>query len=492
MRTTVLKLACVALAACTPATEFPEASEWSLTGPGGPARSFTSAELWQECVGLVGGEQDVEHHNMVGMVDGYLLMPWVPEDGGGGLTFYDFTDPCAPVKVGEAFSDRFRETHTVAVGEVGGRRLLAVDSIREEGDFGGLGLWDITDPTAPFWLSDIDLPGFDYPDAYFFVSLSATFVGDLVYVSAGFLGLFAVDVSDPENPEVVMRYEFEGDAPMLVGATAMVGDVGLAFNAGTAPTWVLDLSSPLDPEPLAYFETEASDADTASYYFATLGGKYGLFARKGSGGGPIVYDLSDPLEPAFVADHHTADGDGGYVFRHEDALFLGDSNFGSVYDFSDPTSLVELQRLYLPGDLDTLTPVGNVVVLSVDSGADPGRGSVVVPWREEPDARPPRAEWLRPADLSENVAPTTRIGVSFDEMIESASVFRGSFRVTDRRGVEVPGRFNAQESTVNFTPDEPLLPGKLYRVTLPVGGIADASGNPLDEEVSWSFRVASE
>lgn len=477
---------------CTPATEFPDASEWTLSGPGAPSRVFTEAELGVECVGLTGGPEDIEHHNMVGMVDGYLLMPWVPEDGGGGLTFFDVSDPCAPTKVGEAFAEAFRESHTVAIGDVGGRRLLAVDSIREGGDAGGLGLWDISDPTAPFWLSDIDIPGFSYPDAYFFVSLSTTFLGDHVYVSAGFLGLFIVDVSDPEAPELVAEYDFEGDAPMLLGATAMVGDVGLAFNAGTAPTWVLDMSEPLAPAPLAYFETEDTAGDTAPYYFATLGGRYGLFARKDGGGGPIVYDLSEPREPRFVADGFTVDGDGGYVFRQEDALFVGDSNFASIYDFSDPTALEELYRLYLPGDLDTATPVGNVVVLSVDAGAEAGRGSVVVPWRAQPDTRSPVAELLRPPPDAENVAATTRVGVAFSEMIEPASVFRGSFRVTDRRGVEVPGRLNAQESTVNFTPDEPLLAGKTYVVTLPAGGVADASGNPLDEEVSWTFRVATE
>jgi hypothetical protein len=38
-------------------------------------------------------------------------------------------------------------------------------------------------------------------------------------------------------------------------------------------------------------------------------------------------------------------------------------------------------KLNLAGDLDTVTPIGNVAVLSVDDKADKDRGSIVVPWQ---------------------------------------------------------------------------------------------------------------
>lgn len=484
------------LAACSVADSFPEPDDWATSGPGGPARSFAESELWSDCASLTGGPEDVEHHNLVVMHDGYLLMPWVPEDGGGGLTFFDISDPCAPEKVGEAFADRFRESHTMAIGRVGDRDLLAVDSLSVDANGdptgGGMGLWDITDPTEPFWITDVEIPGFDYPDAYFFVSLSTFFQGDLVYVSAGFLGLFVVDVSDPEQPEVIADFDFESDAPMLLGSFHVIGDTAFAFNAGTAPSWTVDLSVPTEPSPLAYFDVEDGEGEVAPYYFANMGGKYALFARKNQGGGPIVYDVSDPSEPTFAGDFHTEDGSGGYVFRHEDSLFVGDSNFASVYDFADPAAMTERGRMNLVGDLDTITPIGNVAVLSVDSGAEAGRGSVVVPWQMEPDSRGPVPELHFPVDEAKNVALTARIGVSFDEMIEGASVFDGSFRVTDKRGRAVSGTLNTQEAIANFTPDEPLQPRTTYVITLPAAGVADTSGNAMNDPLSFTFTTQDE
>ena len=117
-----------------PADPFPAADAWGpLTGPGGPKRTFTQEELFTPCGWLQGdAARESDHHNLVVMYDGYMVMPWAPEDGpfrmprvegapvpspfapgevplpdgvyGGGITLYDVSDPCAPVKVGEAWS----------------------------------------------------------------------------------------------------------------------------------------------------------------------------------------------------------------------------------------------------------------------------------------------------------------------------------------------------------------------------------------------------
>jgi len=73
--------------------------------------------------------------------------------------------------------------------------------------------------------------------------------------------------------------------------------------------------------------------------------------------------------------------------------------------------------------------------------------------------------------------------------VEHASVFEGSFRVVDSWGQQVPGRFNTQESIVNFTADEPLVADQVYTVTVPAGGITDVSGNPTVEAFSWRFST---
>jgi hypothetical protein len=489
----------LSLAACPPVEpegpavpSFPAPEAWRDTvhGPGGSQASFGEADLFQPCTYLTGGPEDREHHNLAVMHDGYLVLPWAPEDGGGGVTTFDMTDPCAPAKVGEAFAEGMRESHTLAFGEVEGRTYLAVDYHRDLEDSveGGVGFWDVTDPADPRWVAELALPGYVYPDAYLFVTLSTSWQGDVLYAAGGFNGVFLIDVRDPLHPALIGQHRF--DPPMLVGSLHVIGDRALAAPAGGARAVWIDLSDPLSPAPLPAgdFPIRDREGHEVSSYFSNVAGRYALFARNHNGGGPIVYDLAYDA-PSFVADHFTLLGDGGYVFGHEDRLFFGDSNFGTIYRWEEPTVIEEIAPLALQGDLDTVSPAGNVAIVSVDDDAAPGRSSAVVPWSREPDRRGPRLGMSRPPDGATLVAPTARVGLSFDEMIEGVSVHPGSLRVWDERGVAVPGRFNAQENLVNFTPDEPLEDDTTYFVLLPAGGIADGTGNALEEDVAFSFST---
>lgn len=131
-------------------------------------------------------------------------------------------------------------------------------------------------------------------------------------------------------------------------------------------------------------------------------------------------------------------------------------------------------------------------MLAVDDGADPGLATAMVPWQTAPDTDPPSAELHFPRDGDTWQALTSRIGVSFDEMVEHRSVFEGSFRVSTRRGDLVPGSFNVQENIVNFTPDVPLLEDETYVVELPAGGIVDYNGNAMAETLRFSFSTGAE
>ena len=465
---------------------MPHPGAWSLAGPGGPTMSFAADALDVPCAALTGGPEDAEHHNLVGMYDGYLVLPWAPESGGGGVSLYEFDDPCAPVKIGEAYSPIMRESHTLAIAEVDGRTLLAVDMHMDE-KHGGIGFWDMSDPTAPVWLSQLELPDYDYPDAYFRVALSTFWQGDRLYVSAGFNGIFVVDVSDPEAPLILDNFT---EVAFLAGSFHVIGNLALASSAGLLKTMTLDIGDPDNWQRLATWETADAAGKLHPYYFATVGGRYALFARKDTGGGPIVYDLSDPGLPKLVGGAENPEADGGYVYRHHDLLFQGESNFGSRYDFTDPALPVEVARIDISGDFDTLTPIGNVAVASVDDGADPVLATVVFPWDMEPDSRGPTAELTNPADGAVWIPVTGRVGLSFDELVEPRSVHAGSFRVWDASGRAVPGRFYAQEHIVNFVPDA-LQADTTYFVQVPAGGIADVTGNPTTTTLEFSFATGA-
>ncbi len=481
--------------------EFPAPDAFSLRGPGAPAQTFTEDQLWEHYAYLLGGENDAEHHNLVVQHDGYLVMPWAPEDGGGGVTFFAFDDPCNPVKVGETYAEGMRESHSLGFGVVDGREYMAVDyhggpvgddddSAREDDEVaGGVGFFDVTDPANPFWVSELDLPGYHYPDSYTRLTLSVFWQGRYVYVSGAANGIYIVDVADPENPVLAGQYTFTPG--MLVGSFHVFGNVGMASGAGTIRTVMMDVSDPLDPQPIPGGDFNVFDGEgrPTAYYFANLGGNYGLFARNDDGGGPIVFDLRDPGRPRLAGDAYTPDGDGGYVSLHENLVFIGDSNFGSVWDFTEERDAVEVGRIQLEGDFDTLVPIGNIAVASVDDDGAPGQATAVVPWSTTPDARPPQIGLHSPTDGQTFAALTSRIGFVFDEQVEVRSAHAGSVRVWSTDGVAVEGTFHVQENILNFAPTSPLEPDTTYIVELPAGGVTDLSGNPLAE--SWTIRFST-
>ena len=486
----------ISAAGCQPPYDFPAAGEWGeLAGPGGPTVSFTEDELLLPCAALDGGPEDDDHHNMVGMVDGYLVLPWAPEWSGGGLSFFSFDDPCEPEKVGETYDPHIRESHTFGAVGRGGRVLSAFDyhgGLVDGEIVGGIQIWDITEASSPFVVSSLALPGYLYPDAYTGVSLATFWQGDQIWVSGCDNGFWVVDASDPSDPRVAYQHTF--DPPMRGGAVHLVGDVAMVSGAEISRVVLMDVSDPMAPVPFVGgdFETLDVTGSARDYYFAGIGGRYGLFARKEAGGGFIAYDLTDPRAPFRAGAVSPSDGNGGYVFRQSDTLFVGESHFAALYDFSDPSESIELARAHLEGDLDTATPIGNVVVLSVDEDAVPGEASTVVPWTREPDVRSPKVELHRPADGAVWVATTASIGLSFDEMVEFRTVFEGSFRVSDSRGRKVDGVFGVQEGVVSFTPSEPFEDDTTYVVVVPAGGIADYNGNTMDDDLSFRFTTGPE
>lgn len=500
---------------------FPAPDAWGqTTGPGAPSVSFSEDDLFEHCAYLQGDPlRSADHHNLAVMYDGYLIMPWAPEDGvqradwqacgmteppspeqpgtlatcegvfGGGISVFDMSEPCAPVKVGEGWSPWMRESHTLAFSTVGDRTYMAVDFLDVDGS-GGVGFWDMTDLTAPVWAGQIRVPDHHYPDSYTRLTLSVFWQGPYVYASTATVGVHVIDATDPTQPTLAAFIDVDG--PHQVGSFHVFGNLAMSSSAGLNRTVLMDMSDPLVPAPVfgGDFYTTNPQGRPAPYYFANLGSEWALFAHSpAGGGGPLLYDITDPTVPTRVAAATHELGEGGYIFQHEDLLFQGESSFGAVYDIRDPSSPVEVGVFSLEGDLDTVTPVGQIAIVSVDERAAPGQASAVVPWSAEPDTRGPRPGMTSPTDGATFQALTSRIGVVFDEMLEPVSVFEGSFRVSDPEGGKVAGHLQVQENVVNFTPAALLAPSTTYTVTIPAGGIVDVSGNPTEDETVWSFTT---
>lgn len=471
---------------------WPAPDAWTPNrGPGAPTTTYTEEQLGVNCAYYSGGELDTtDHHNLVVMYDGYLLMPWAPEWSGGGLTFYDISDPCDPVTVGTGFSPGMRESHSIGFSQIGGAWAV-VDGMQRARD-GGVQFWDVSDPTAPVAVSNVNVPGFFYPDAYARVTLSVFWQAPYVYAAGADNGIYIIDATDPREPSLVGQYTF---SPILrAGQVHAVGDLLIVTAAEGARTALLDISDPADPQPIPGGDFLATDGDGTprEAYFTNIGNGYVYYARKSSGGGVMIWDIHDPSAPAYSGDYRS-EGNGGYVFVKDDYAFVGESRFAVQYDISDHDDIREVRRFGLQGDLDTITPIGHIAFVAVDDEANPGEGTAAAPYATDPDTIPPRVTWVWPPDGADDLTPTSRIGVTFNEMVDVRSAFEGSVRlrrVGAPAGEEaVRGYVSTQENVVNFWPVDPLRPGTEYVFEIPAGGIVDYSGNAIEVPFTATYRT---
>ena len=470
-----------------------------LAGPGGPATTFTAEQRLVACASLDGGDRDRDHHNTVLMLDGYLWMPWAHEGGVGGLSVFELDDPCNPVPVVTVVEEAMRETHAAGVAAIDGRRYMVTTSLT------GIMFWDVTDPTAPVMVHDMTLPGVTYPDSYARVVMSTFWQAPYVYVGSSDNGVFVVDASDPAAPELLAQYS--PDPVFRVGGVHAIGTLLAVFPTEGTRTALLDISDPANPHPIGGGSYRLTDGTVDRWgrpailasYFSHLNGDRAFYARHVIGGGLIVFDLSDLNAPtvagSYRSDHQFANG--GYVFVKGDQAFVGLSGIGEVVDISDVSNPTLIDRVEMTGDLDTMVPVGNVIVASVDDDAVPGEASNVYPWELEPDASGPRVNMVMPRDGSDRVAVSARFGVTFDEPIDQASVFVGSVHLLeldaagDPVGGPIPGTWSGQEGAVNFVPAGPLKPGTRYALRVPAGGVLDATGNPTEEAFEATFTTVT-
>lgn len=463
------------------------------TGPGGPAVAFEPDQLYTSCAYLDGGAGDIDHHNLVVMFDGYLMMPWSPEFGGGGLSFYDVSDPCAPQILSSTPEDDLRETHATGFASVGDR-WYAVTAAKDNGlDLdGGILLWDVTNVAAPEVVSQLNVPGHFYPDAYARVVLSAAYQAPYVYVGGADNGIFVIDASDPASPVLAAQHALE--PTLRVGQVNVIGNLLVATAAEGPRTVLLDVSVPETPQPIAGgdFDLVDSTGMIRESYFSNVGGGYVYYAIKNGDGGLLVQDIRDPSAPV-LAGHFDSGGNGGYVFVKDELAFVGESSFAGIYDLTDPAAITQVATLQLPGDLDTITPIGNVAVLAVDDESEPNQATALAPYATDVDSRPPRVTWSVPQDGASGLPVSARVGVTLSEMVDVKSVWHGSVRLyatgADGAIEPVEGLLSVQENVVNFSPTTPLFPGTEYTFEIPAGGVADYNGNRIEDAFSITFTT---
>jgi hypothetical protein len=106
-----------------------------------------------------------------------------------------------------------------------------------------------------------------------------------------------------------------------------------------------------------------------------------------------------------------------------------------------------------------------------------------------PDTTAPVVDTVIPKQDEAGVAITSRIGITFSDNIELATVNAASFIVRPVGGEPLPGKYGVRMGVINFDPDGELQPGTTYEVVLPKGGIADFVGNTLANDFTSSFTT---
>jgi hypothetical protein len=87
------------------------------------------------------------------------------------------------------------------------------------------------------------------------------------------------------------------------------------------------------------------------------------------------------------------------------------------------------------------------------------------------------------------VSVKSRVGVTFSDTIELATVNAASFIVRPVGGQALAGKWGIRMGVVNFDPDQDLQPATTYEVVLPAGGVADLVGNRLATEWKTTFTT---
>ncbi|NQU06254.1 MAG: T9SS type A sorting domain-containing protein [Calditrichaeota bacterium] len=250
--------------------------------------------------------------------------------GYSGIQIVDISNPVQPVGVGH-YDNNLEYAKSIFIS---GNYAYVVDS------HNGFQVIDISDPTSP---NEI---GFLISEAYRFENIYVN--GDHAYMTVyegGALGyLQIVDISNPENPELVGIY----DSPGRIMGTFVLGDHAY-IAASSGGFRVIDVSDPENPEEIGDFDTEGA----AVSVFVSGDYAYVGFQRSGL----CVIDISDPTNMSQVGGC-----DGLYaadIVVSEDNAFVVNQDGFRVVDISDPREPNVIGAYYIDGYSRNLFVSGN-------------------------------------------------------------------------------------------------------------------------------------
>jgi len=432
---------------------------------------------------------DFHHHNQPTVLNGYLIL-----NGNEEFFVWDIRDPAKPVQVSQFLTPNACTTcGPKGEGEAESQQVSFArygDKYYEVTTSGyGVDIWNVTDLTKVVHSKSIKLNKVNYGD-FTEAVWGMYWQGDTIYIGGTNTGLHILDAHDPENVTFVKTIPNGNFGGINAGPTFAVGNILVVTtpkeNGGIA---TFDISDPVNPITLAAI------TPAKSY----IGGFFRDYIFLQS---PVrAWDvLTDPtnIGTATTPVGQISTTGSEYLSFGDDYLFLGHlrpDGGASKINISDVKKMAFEGRVW--GRLDIIPPntaainddqftvaIGSLLVMGDDQA--PYRGSVIGVHSTTPDTKPPIVDTVIPRDKT-TVGAKSRVGISFSDNIELATVNAASFIVRPVGGQALPGSYGSYWGVLNFDPAQDLAPGD-YEIVLPAGGITDLVGNGVAEYKS-TFTV---
>jgi hypothetical protein len=445
---------------------------------------------WQK--GLVSPSMEVNHHiNQPIALNGYLGL-----SGNAEFIWYDIADPTKPIKLSSIMSPGF---DPVAGGKAEGEAESHQVSLARYGDSfyevttGGTGvdIWNMTDQTKPVHVKAIKLEGINYGD-FTGAVWGMVWQGDTIYVGGTDTGLHILDAKDPNNVTFVKRIPTSSFGGVSAGPVYAIGNILVITTpkeSGGIAT--MDISDPLNPLVLDSIKPVKSyiGAFYKHYLFLQVPLRVWDVLTDPTNIGTATTPLSSlPTEPS------------EYMSFSDGFMFLGHLRphpGASKIDVTDPTHMVIKERIWgrhvspdggavIYDDQFTLA-IGSLLVMADDE--KPYLGAVIAVHSTAPDTMPPTVDTIIPRDKSTGLSVKSRVGISFTDNIELATVNPASVIVRPMGGQPLAGKWGLYMGVLNFDPDVDLQPKTTYEVVLPKGGLTDLVGNALLQDFKSTFTT---
>ncbi len=464
-------------------------------GPGLPNLTYKQSELFKTLSTIrqfsVKNPSAAKGLNSAAMHKGYLFVVYGEDSGkpGGGIAFYDISNPRSIKLVHAIDVPDLREAHGFGFHSQGGEDYVAMQSIH------GVHIWNITNVLKPFLVKDFRISGVfdsDYDHGSWWVHWQAPYL----FVGRGLDGFSVVDATDLANPKLMdimvdgqpkAAFPITKTGGFKLGPLFVVGNLLVASNMGTGrnPGYsTLDISVPNRPVLLG------TDNSTECYSTFFNGNRLYCAGVTRFAGKLVVHDMSDPTAIKKVGESIKAGNRGEYVSVQDGFAHMGLEDRYAKFRLSDFSIVNNSYQLEVgPTGIDAQEGFANVLGNLVLVTDDHSVGSSLIAHQAGPDHNPPVVNMVNPTNGSVNRKPSSRIGVTFTDQIDLQSVGPATFIVRPVGGQALTGWYSSQTNIVNFSPKDPLKANTTYEVVIPKGGIKDYAGNATDETFLSRFST---